>query len=230
MVAAGETVIMKTAMVTINANNVNATTRAFLDSGSFWTYSTQCFRVKWNQGYIELKKAVKHHKFRIRVIRAMHQEMIRTQTTDIVSFRVHSPIPKMKIFHSPSFFPTLAPKDFRVTPHPDEIPGKNFDDRNLPKTIQMASECLQFSIFTKNCNFWCSLLLIYRFEGKKKAIYPEKVVPPWMISKILSLPLSLSSLAPKNFSLPILDLCSKIHSDSGGEDTIKNSISGIDRF
>ena len=41
MVAAGETVIMKTAMVTINGNNANATTRAFLDSGSFGTYLTK---------------------------------------------------------------------------------------------------------------------------------------------------------------------------------------------
>ena len=38
MVAVGETVIMKTATVTVNGSNTSATTRAFLDCGSSRTY------------------------------------------------------------------------------------------------------------------------------------------------------------------------------------------------
>jgi len=39
-------------------------------------YSTQCFGIKWKQGYVKLKKAVEHNKSVIGVIRAMHQEML----------------------------------------------------------------------------------------------------------------------------------------------------------
>ena len=41
LVAAGETVIMKTAMVTVNGNKTNTKTRAFFDSGSSRTYITK---------------------------------------------------------------------------------------------------------------------------------------------------------------------------------------------